>query len=396
MPVTEGNVGLAFGISFAAGAATMVGASAVFFPRLVKLASKRVLAGSLGFAAGVMLYISFVDLFFVSFESFQDSGMEDSHAYSFATLCVFMGIVLMKIIDVIVHRLGDNPYPYEREMAKQGTLAQTPCGKQVDEDLEEEVDINVPTGFGCSADPVGDQQKWQAHADAEINAITREDSTVLSTVTGGLDVVPTCDEYPDKNQENQSDEPATFDDDDIISLAPVQPCSGEELFQLPAELTSEVEKNKLLKMGFATAVAIAMHNFPEGVATFVASLNDPSTGAVLGIAIGAHNIPEGLCVALPIFYATGSRWKGFWWAFISGMAEPLAAIVAWLVLANVMSDEVYGVMFGLVSGMMVMLSLSELLPTAHKYDPEDSVVTACTIVGMSVMALSLILFEFSG
>lgn len=138
-----------------------------------------------------------------------------------------------------------------------------------------------------------------------------------------------------------------------------------------------------------------MHNFPEGLATFVASLDDPSTGAVLAIAIGAHNIPEGLCVALPIFYGTGSRWKGFFWAFISGMAEPFAAIVAWLVLANVMSDVVYAILFGLVGGMMIMLSVSELLPTAHKYDPEDSVVTAYTIVGMAVMALSLVLFQFS-
>jgi ZIP family zinc transporter len=138
-----------------------------------------------------------------------------------------------------------------------------------------------------------------------------------------------------------------------------------------------------------------MHNFPEGIATFVASLDDPSTGAVLAIAIGAHNIPEGLCVALPIFYGTGSRWKGFFWAFISGMAEPLAAIVGWLVLANAMSDIVYAILFGLVSGMMIMLSVSELLPTAHKYDPDDSVVTVYTIVGMAVMALSLVLFNLS-
>lgn len=138
-----------------------------------------------------------------------------------------------------------------------------------------------------------------------------------------------------------------------------------------------------------------VHNFPEGLATFVAALNDPASGAVLAFAIGTHNIPEGLCVALPIYYATGSRWKGFLWGFLSGMAEPLAGIMGWLVLANTLSLGVYGALFGLVSGMMIMISMKELLPTAHRYDPEDSVVTYCAIAGMAVMALSLVLFKIA-
>eukprot|EP00804_Cyclotella_cryptica_P028523 CCRYP_014793-RB/>CCRYP_014793-RB protein AED:0.26 eAED:0.31 QI:0/0/0/1/1/0.5/2/0/149 len=148
-------------------------------------------------------------------------------------------------------------------------------------------------------------------------------------------------------------------------------------------------------MGLTTATALAIHNFPEGLATFVAALEDPFSGAVLAIAIGAHNIPEGLCVALPIYYGTGSRWRGFFWGVVSGMAEPVAAILGWLVLATTLSLEVYAVLFGLVSGIMVMISLKELLPTAHRYDPEDAVVTYCAIVGMGVMALSLVLFKFS-
>lgn len=156
---------------------------------------------------------------------------------------------------------------------------------------------------------------------------------------------------------------------------------------------AEHEQKKLVKMGLSTALAIALHNFPEGLATFVAALDDPSVGAVLAIAIGIHNIPEGLCVALPIYYATGNRWKAFAWGCLSGLSEPVAALLGWAVLANAMSDNVYAILFGLVSGMMVIISLKELIPTAHRYDPEDTVVTYSLIGGMVIIALSLVLFK---
>eukprot|EP01083_Nonionella_stella_P088346 246154_1 len=149
-------------------------------------------------------------------------------------------------------------------------------------------------------------------------------------------------------------------------------------------------------MGLSTALAIALHNFPEGLATFVAALSDPSVGVVLAIAIGIHNIPEGLCVALPIYYATGNRWKGFLWGCLSGLSEPVAASLGWAVLANAMSQTAYAALFGLVSGMMVMISFKELLPTAHRYDPEDTVVTYSVVVGMAIMAISLVLFNSLG
>ncbi len=155
--------------------------------------------------------------------------------------------------------------------------------------------------------------------------------------------------------------------------------------------TSE-EKKRLVKMGMTTALAIALHNFPEGLATFVAALNDPKVGVVLAIAISIHNIPEGLCVALPIFYATGNRTKAFLWALLSGASEIVAAFLGWLILSNVFTDATYATLFGLVAGMMVIISIRELLPTAHFYDPEDTVVTHSFIAGMVVMALSLVLF----
>lgn len=152
------------------------------------------------------------------------------------------------------------------------------------------------------------------------------------------------------------------------------------------------DTQKLMRMSVNTALAIVLHNFPEGLATFVAALDDPRVGAVLAVAISIHNIPEGLCVAMPIYYATGNRWKAFGWALLSGVAEPFAAVLGWAVLANSFSDQMYGVLFGIVSGMMVIISVRELLPTAHRYDPEDRVVTYAFMFGMAIMAVSLVLF----
>ena len=147
-------------------------------------------------------------------------------------------------------------------------------------------------------------------------------------------------------------------------------------------------------MGLMTAVAIGIHNFPEGLATFVAALSDPSVGLALAVAIAIHNIPEGLCVAIPVYYATGNRWKAFGWALLSGVSEPIGAALGWLVLKDVMSELVYGLLFGLVAGMMVNITLHELIPTAVRYDPADKVTTNSIIAGMAIMALSLVLFLY--
>lgn len=163
--------------------------------------------------------------------------------------------------------------------------------------------------------------------------------------------------------------------------------------QTPEEAIPTEENKKLVKMGLNTAVAIGLHNFPEGLATFVAALHDPQVGTVLAFAIAIHNIPEGLCVALPIFYATGNRTKAFLWALLSGASEVVAALLGWVVLAQTVSDTTYAVLFGLVAGMMVIISIRELLPTAHFYDPEDTVITHSFIAGMALMALSLVMFQ---
>lgn len=159
-----------------------------------------------------------------------------------------------------------------------------------------------------------------------------------------------------------------------------------------ADTIDEDERKKLVKMGMNTALAIGLHNFPEGLATFVAAVNDPAVGLVMAVAVAIHNIPEGLCVALPIYYATGSRLKAFLWALSSGASELVAALLGWAILAGAVDDVTYGILFAIVAGMMVIISMRELLPTAHHYDPEDTVVSYAFIAGMVIMALSLILF----
>ena len=133
----------------------------------------------------------------------------------------------------------------------------------------------------------------------------------------------------------------------------------------------------------------------QGLATFVGTLDDPTVGMGLAIAIGIHNVPEGLCVSIPIYYATKNRWQAFKWAFISGISEPIGALIGWLLLKDHFNELIYGIVFGMVAGMMVMIVMNELLPTAHRYDPTDKVVTKSLVASMAVMAASLCLFVYS-
>jgi ZIP family zinc transporter len=147
----------------------------------------------------------------------------------------------------------------------------------------------------------------------------------------------------------------------------------------------------LMKMGVFTAVEIAVHNFPEGIATFIAALKDPHLGIAITVAIAIHNIPEGIAVSVPIYCATGSRRKAFLYSMLSGFSEPVGALLGYLFLMPIMSDQVFGIMFALVAGIMVFISLDELLPTAREYG-EPHIATYGLLAGMAVMAISLLLF----
>ncbi len=147
----------------------------------------------------------------------------------------------------------------------------------------------------------------------------------------------------------------------------------------------------LLKMGTFTALAIAIHNFPEGIATFTAALQDPALGVAITVAIAIHNIPEGIAVSVPIYFATGDRKKAFKLSFLSGLAEPVGAVVAFLILMPFLNDLMFGLIFAAVAGIMVFISLDELLPAAKKYD-EGHLSIYGLIAGMAIMAVSLLLF----
>ncbi|MDR3265687.1 MAG: zinc transporter ZupT [Synergistaceae bacterium] len=151
------------------------------------------------------------------------------------------------------------------------------------------------------------------------------------------------------------------------------------------------DMSKLHRTGVFTAIAIAIHNFPEGLATFMAALIEPKLGLAIAVAIAIHNIPEGIAVSVPIFYATGDRKKAFVYSFLSGLAEPVGAIVGYAILMPFLSPAVFGLLFAGVAGIMVFISFDELLPSAEEYG-EHHLCIYGLIAGMAVMAVSLLLF----
>mmetsp|Transcript_61082 Transcript_61082/g.71453 ORF Transcript_61082/g.71453 Transcript_61082/m.71453 type:complete len:309 (-) Transcript_61082:621-1547(-) len=295
----------AFFLVIAAGSATSLGASVIFSPRLLSLTSKRGLAACLGAAAGVMLYVAFLDIFTKCVDAYGEGDREYGAAYALATATFFVGFGVYAVLHRVVQWL--NP--------------------QADD--------------CCGAD--------------------------------FLDAKPAGDETAENSLE-----------------------SGEVATHTPP--LEDTHSLRLKRTGLMTATAVAIHNLPEGLVTFVAYTADPTIGISLAIAIAVHNVPEGLCVAVPIYYATGNRWKAFGVATASGLSEVLGGGLGWIVLASSNSGEgvhpdVYGALFGLVGGLMVVIGVCELLPAAHKYDPEDTLTTKSVVFGMAVMALSLVLLN---
>jgi len=306
--VASGNVTLAFIFVIGAGLATTIGSTFAF---CTNLANQAVLAGALGVSAGVMLYVSFAEIFVVkSTEAFAEHGYSDGESTRYATFCFFAGVAFTGLLDKFVNFIA----------SMSGTT--------------------------------GARRKTLNLTAGETESTPVEEGNPTTTV---------MDEKADKDTLSEAEERDKAED--------------------------------LQKMGLLTGLAIALHNFPEGLATFVATLADTSVGASIALAIALHNIPEGICVAMPIYYATGSKWKGFWWSFASGISEPIGGLLGYLVLyGDNMSALAYGSLFGLVGGMMVYISVVELIPTALKYDPDDKYVSSCVLVGMGLMAASLLLF----
>lgn len=326
---SEENVGLAFAICTAAGLSTALGAALVYVRCLVAVANKLVLASALSVSAGVMLYVSFVEIFQKSLAGFEEAGVSGTASsglvYASATLCFFGGILLMTVLHKVVHCLGGGPH--------------------ADDEL-------VHFHF---------RQHHRSAADA---AQDKEASKLACSSDGG-----------------------------DLELAGSEAVESKSVGLVGSKASeSDGNSGNLQRMGVMTALAIGIHNFPEGLATFVATLADPSVGAALAVAIAIHNIPEGLCVSIPVYYATGSRLRGILWALLSGITEPLGALLGYLVLKDHLGPMAYGIVFGFVGGMMVFICVHELIPTAHRYDPQDKVASTSLYIGMGIMALSLVLF----
>ncbi len=298
------DVWVALGLTCFAGMATCIGSSIAFF---AKRTNYRFLSVATGFSAGVMLYVSFVEIFAEGTNSLV-AAYGDYWGHWFNAASFFGGILLIGIIDNLIPS-AENPH--------------------------------------------------EIHAEQE-TAPLHNDSAPMP---------------------------------DFAAVA------ADPTHAPPGVHDHRVDHQKLLRMGLFTALAIGIHNFPEGLVTFLAALEDPSVGLVIAIAIALHNIPEGISVSVPIFYATGNRKKAFIYSSLSGLAEPIGAIIAYFGLrfflggdSGAIPPEVMGWLFGGVAGVMVYISLDELLPTSRAYGKgHDSLLGL--IAGMAIMAISLLLMK---
>jgi ZIP family zinc transporter len=164
-----------------------------------------------------------------------------------------------------------------------------------------------------------------------------------------------------------------------------------EIKNINKKIYTDQKSGQLYRMGIFSAIAITIHNIPEGLATFVSALSAPTLGISIAIAIAIHNIPEGIAISMPIYYATKNRKKAFWLSFLSGLAEPFGAILGFLFLQRFFGDLTFGLIFSLVAGIMIYISLDELLPAAEEYG-KHHIAIGGLIGGMFVMAVSLLLF----
>jgi len=297
-------VWFALALTLGAGLATGIGSAIAFFTARTNY---RFLSVATGFSAGVMLYVSFVEIFAKGTEALvKNYGEPWGHWVNAGSF--FAGIALIGVIDKLVPS-AENPH--------------------------------------------------EQHSREELAPL--------------------------------HDRSAPRPDFNAVAVDPAHAAPGAH--------DHRVSRSKLMRMGLFTALAIGIHNFPEGLVTFLAALEDPGVGAAIAIAVALHNIPEGISVAVPIFYATGSRSKAFAWSLLSGLAEPVGAAIAWLALCflargapGAVPPQILGMLFGGVAGVMVYISLDELLPTSRAYGKgHDSLFGL--LAGMAVMAVSLLLMK---
>lgn len=149
----------------------------------------------------------------------------------------------------------------------------------------------------------------------------------------------------------------------------------------------ENSHGNIYRLGMMSMLAIAVHNFPEGIATFMAGMSNPSIGLTIAVAIALHNIPEGISVAMPIYFATGNKKRAFLYTLLSGISEPVGALLAYTVLQPFISNTLLGVLFSIVAGIMLYISIEELIPSSRQYGFTRLALTS-TFAGICLMPLT--------
>ena len=344
------DVGIAFALSIGAGLATCIGGLVIFSKRLVHLASPKSLAVSLSLSAGVMIFISLVEIFGKSVQGYQ-TGFQVEIWSNNTVSCGELGFTY-------INKTEDGAYHC--------SSCDTIC--EGNSWLAATATFLLGALIIFFMDFIVGKISPEAHEELEISHLDR-----LQKTSEG-----------------------TFTENGISNGVSVDSVRDTEGMQSQDGLYSNLTKRQLNRTGVLTAIAIGLHNIPEGVATYVGAISDVSVGAALAIGVALHNIPEGIAVATPVFFATESRLKAFLWTFVSALAEPFGAIIAWLIVGDGLNPHIEGVMFGIVCGMMTTISFKELIPNAIKYHSEGNTVIFSLLCGMGIMVLSLILFAYAG
>mmetsp|Transcript_13621 Transcript_13621/g.27060 ORF Transcript_13621/g.27060 Transcript_13621/m.27060 type:complete len:448 (+) Transcript_13621:187-1530(+) len=405
------RVGTAFLLTTVAGLCTGIGAAISFF---LKFEDKRIFTICLSLAGGVMLYVSFLEIFMKGQEGLIQGGVPEDMSYVYATLLFFGGIglsiLLNWISEIVFHRKGPlkRKKEKEREVRREAnTMIPLPAPAVGAQTV---MNAQSRTGEGEQPSPLAAQE---AEGERERDP-QREGSNptglvgpilppaAAQTAQTPVDPSDTHVEEAERGVPSVTAEalqsPAGSAHRHDGTLSSDHGGEGEgRLNSSPVDMTFENEHTQALtKLGCFSALALAAHNMPEGFATFVAALVDVRVGIGLMIAIAIHNIPEGIAVAVPVYYGSGSRWKAFGYSMISGLAEPLGAAIGYGVMlaSGGFSEIAFSVVFGLVGGLMVYIVIEKLLPTAISYDPTKGWLTSrCFFLGMIVMAFSLVLFQ---
>lgn len=215
----------------------------------------------------------------------------------------------------------------------------------------------------------------------------------LLSFFGGMAIIALIDNFvPKENNPHevnsmtiQVHEEAVGERKAILSFGEEDPAAGK------GNSVPDNKSGKLLRLGILSSLVIAVHNFPEGLATFISAIENPELGASIAFAIALHNLPEGIAVAIPIYYATHKRGKAVGYATLSGIAEPLGGVLGYIVLRSILTPSLLACVLALVAGIMVYISLDELLPTAENYG-EHHVAIIGVISGMVFMSFGLLLF----